>query len=881
MITTWLRRLRSRESRMRERAEEMRAHVDLYTEDLIARGVPAGEARRQARIKFGNPRVKLEEVDALNGFAWLDALGRDFRDARRSLAASPGFTFVVLIVLTLGVGATTAIFSVVDAVVLRGLPFEESDRLAGISRIDLKNGSAQLAGFDAADAIDYRQRQDVFAALAAVPEGPMPSTLRGDPVEQVYVTRSTADLFDVLRVRPQLGRLFSAEHEIRGNHRVVLISDGLWRRRFGADPAAVGKTLVVESVSREIVGVMPAGFAWPVDGAARADVWIPWVVRDNEKSRDGGRARYISLVGRLKPGISFDQAHARIDQIRASLAVEHPAWFKDEGIRVRPLVDAIVGDSVQSWMWLLLGAVLCVLLIACANVANLLLARTAARTHELRIRSALGASRWQLVRSVQTESLLLTLAGTALAVVAVYGTVDVMRTVLPQSVPRLSSITVDLRILAAAALAAIVCGLLIGLGPAIYLTTPTLAGALRDSRPLAAGGRSRHLQTAFIVGEVALAVVLLVGSGLFVASFIRLMRVELGFDYRGVAAIALYPRIDMSNEQARNETHARAEALLTGAIERLRAIPGIESAAALSGGLPLTTSWTRYTLQTRGRDFRDDDMVDLRQATPDYPKVMRLTLVQGRWLSPADTRGAERVVVLNDVAARRYLAGEQPIGADVTFQTKTWKVVGVVKGLRLGGPESDVRPEAYISIAQSQIVGGQVVVRAVDPASLPIAALRDAVRTVNPQAAPEVEALDDLFSSLIATRRFNMLLLSMFGLLAVAIATIGVYGVMAFLVAHRTQEIAVRLALGADAPAVLRSVLSQAAVYLLGGLALGFAGAFSLAGLTEAFLFQVRPHDVGVYAATGAVLVIAGLVAAWLPARRASRVDPLVALRAG
>ena len=881
MITTWLRRLRSRESRLRERADEMRAHVDLYTEDLIARGVPGEEARRQARIKFGNPRVKLEEVDALNGFAWLDALGRDCRDARRSLAASPGFTFVVLAVLTLGVGATTAIFSVVDAVVLRGLPFDESDRLAGIARIDLKDGSAHLAAFDAADAIDYRRRQDVFAALAAVPEGPMPSTLRGDPVEQVHVTRSTADLFEVLRVRPQLGRLFSAEYEIRGNHRVVLISDGLWRRRFAADPSAVGKTLVVESVAREIVGVMPAGFSWPVDGPARADVWIPWVVHDNEKSRDGGRARYISLVGRLKPGVSFDQAHARIDQIRASLAVEHPAWFKNEGVRVRPLVDAIVGDRVQSWMWLLLGAVVCVLVIACVNVANLLLARTAARAHELRIRSALGASRWQLVRSVQTESLLLTLAGTALAVLAVYGTVDIMRMVLPQSVPRLGSVAVDLRILAAAALAAIVCGLLIGLAPAVCLTTPSLAGALRDSRPLAAGRRSHHLQTAFIVGEVALAVVLLAGAGLFTASFMRLMRVELGFDHRGVAAIALYPRIDMSSEQARNETHARAEALLTGAIERLRGIPGIESAAALSGGLPLTTSWTRYTLQTRGRDFKDDDMVDLREATPDYAKVMRLILVQGRWLSPADTRAAERVVVLNDVAARRYLAGEQPIGADVTFRTKTWKVVGVVKGLRLGGPESGVRPEAYISIAQGQIMGGQVVVRAADPASLPVAALKDAVRTLNPQAVPDVEALDDLFSSLIATRRFNMLLLSMFGLLAVAIATIGVYGVMAFLVAHRTQEIAVRMALGADAPAVLRSVLSQAAVYLLAGLALGFAGAFSLAGLTEAFLFQVRPHDPGVYAATGAVLVIAGLVAAWLPARRASRVDPLVALRAG
>ena len=431
----------------------------------------------------------------------------------------------------------------------------------------------------------------------------------------------------------------------------MLISDGLWRRRFGADSSVVGRTLVVGSVTREIIGVMPPGFGWPLAAPARADLWIPWVVPASEKSRDGGRARYISLIGRLKPGISVEQAHARMDQIRGSLAAEHPDWFKDVGIRVRPLVDAIVGDRVRSWMWLLLGAVLCVLLIACVNVANLLLARTAARTHELRIRAALGASRWQLVRSLQAESLLLSAAGTVLAVVAVYWTVDIIRTVMPAGVPRLSAVDVNFRILGSATLTAIVCGLLMGLGPIVYLTTPNLAGALRDSRPLAAGARSRHLQTAFIVGEVALAVVLLVGSGLFVASFVRLMRVELGFDHRGVLAIPLYPRIDLSSERARNETHARADALFNSVMERLRAMGGVESAAALCGGLPLTTSWTRVAVEARGRDFRNDaDMVDIRQATPDYLNVMRLTLQHGRWLAPSDTRGSEPVVVLNDVA---------------------------------------------------------------------------------------------------------------------------------------------------------------------------------------------------------------------------------------
>jgi hypothetical protein len=359
------------------------------------------------------------------------------------------------------------------------------------------------------------------------------------------------------------------------------------------------------------------------------------------------------------------------------------------------------------------------------------------------------------------------------------------------------------------------------------------------------------------------------------------MRVELGFDYRRVLAVTLYPRIDLSNDRAATETHARAEALFDAAVERLRALPDVEAAAALSGGLPLTTSWTRVIVEARGRDFRDDaDMVDIRQATPDYASVMRLVLQHGRWLLPSDTRGGDPVVVLNDVAARRYLGTENAVGADVRFQLRTWRVVGVVKGLRLGGPESEVRPEAYVPVAQGRIIGGHVVVRAGDRRAVPMESVRDAVRAVSPQSVPDIESLDTLFSGMVATRRFNMLLLSVFGLLAVVIATLGVYGVMAFLVAHRTQEFALRMALGADAPTLLRSVISQASRYLLAGLSLGFAGAFACASLVEAFLFRVRPHDLGVYTAAGGLLLAAGLIAAWIPARRAARVDPLVARRA-
>jgi putative ABC transport system permease protein len=876
----WWRRLRSRNARAQERADEVQAHLDLYAEELMARGLSAADARRQARLEFGNPRVKLEEVDAMNGLAWFDALRRDLRYALRSLRASPGFTTVVLAVLTLGIGASTAIFSVVDAVVLRGLPFDASDRLAGVSRVNLRDGSLEAAGFAAPDVIDYRQRQDVFDSLAAVPEGPREFTLSGHQPEKVYGTRSTADLFALLHVQPALGRVFSAENEIQGNHRVVLISHGLWQRRFGADPHIVGKTLVTGTMTREILGVMPRGFTYPIGVPQRVDLWVPWVTPANEKPRDGGRVSYLSLVGRLKAGVSIDQAQARMAQITASLAGEYPAWFKDQGVEVRPLVDAIVGDRVQSWMLMLLGAVACVLLIACVNVANLLLARATARSHEIRIRSALGASRWQLVRGMLTESLVLSVAGTALAVVFAFWAVHILRAAMPANVPRLSSVVIDFRVLGIAALAASVCGVLMGLGPALHLSRPRIAGAFRESRLHTA--RNQRLRGALVVLEVALAVVLLVGSGLFVSSFARLIGVDLGLDYRNVLTFPAYPRLDLSSEQATNETYARADALVADVLARVRGVPGVESVAALSGGLPLTSSWTRMVVEVRGRSFTNDEsMVDIRQATPDYLKVMRLTLLQGRWLAPTDTRGSESVVVLNDEAARRYFGDANPIGAEIRLQQKTSKIVGVVRGVRLGGPESEVRPEAYVSTSQNAIIGGAIVVRTTGDPLVVISGVRAALTTVVPTPSlSDVTTLEQIYAGLVATRRFNMLLLSLFGVLGIVIAAIGIYGVMAYLVTQRTQEIGVRMALGADAGLVLRSVLWEAGRYLVIGLSIGLVSASRLSTLVEGFLFRVPPRDLAVYAAAGGLILVAGLVAAWVPARRASHVDPLVALRA-
>ena len=528
---------------------------------------------------------------------------------------------------------------------------------------------------------------------------------------------------------------------------------------------------------------------------------------------------------------------------------------------------------------MLLGAVACVLLIACVNVANLLLARATARSHEIRVRSALGASRWQLVRGMLTESMVLSLAGTVLAVVFAFWAVHILRAAMPANVPRLSSVVIDFRVLGIAALAASLCGVLMGLGPALHLSRPRIAGAFRESRLHTA--RNQRLRGTLVVLEVALAVVLLVGSGLFVSSFARLIAVDLGLDYRSVLTFSAYPRVDFSSEQATTETYARGDALVTDVLDRLRGLPGVESVAALTGGLPLTSSWTRTAVEVRGRSFTDDEgMVQIRQATPDYLKVMRLTLLQGRWLAPTDTRGSESVVVLNDEAVRRYLGDANPIGAEIRLQQNTSKIVGVVRGVRLGGPESEVRPEAYMSPSQSTIIGGAIVVRTTgDPLDM-VSNVRGALTTVvPPPSLSDVTTLEEIYGGLVATRRFNMLLLSLFGVLGIVIAAIGIYGVMAYLVAQRTQEIGVRMALGADAGKVLRSVLWQACRYLVLGLSIGLAAASSLATFVEGFLFRVPPRDLGVYAAAALLILVAGLVAAWVPARRASHVDPLVALR--
>ncbi|HVS12997.1 MAG TPA: ABC transporter permease [Thermoanaerobaculia bacterium] len=803
----------------------------------------------------------------------------DLRHALRALRAAPGFTLVALFVLVLGIGATTAIFSVVDTVVLQGLPFDQADRLIAIGTRHPQQGTTSLS-IAPQDYLDIERHVRSLAGLAATARGG-DFTLRdaGEP-EALRVQRVTADLFAILRVAPALGRLFREENEIDGNHRVALLSDQLWRQRFGADPEMIGRSLEFDDGAYRIVGVMPRGFTYPVGPTRPTELWVPYVVPENQRERGRGRSYYLRLVGRLDDGAALEQVQTELDQLQAGLAEEHPDWFRDRDLEVRTLHDALVG-RVRGWMLMLLGAVALVLLIACVNVANLMLARATGRTRELGLRAALGASRWQIARGLLAESLLLSVAGTLGALLVAAWGGAALKASLPQELPRIASVGIDARVLGAAALAAAATGLLFGVAPALRFSRPDLGAALRDGGRGTAGARRDSLRGLLVIAEVAIAVVLLVGAGLFVLSFARLVSIDIGLDHRDVLSVGVWPRVDFQDPEDRDRVSAATFATLPGLLERIAAIPGVESAGLIAGGLPLSGSWSRDSVSVPGREeeFDGDDAADVRQITGGYPRAIRARLIAGRHLTDADTTSQAPVVVLNESAAALYLPDRDPIGAQIGINGDR-TVIGVVADVRLGGPESEPRPEAYVPVSKTFCFGGELVIRSGVPPDTLAPAVKDAIWASFPGVViPEWVTMGSLLDRLLAQRRFNMLLVGLFGALAILIAGVGLYGVMAYMVAQRTPEIGVRMALGARPFGVLRMILAHAGLYLAIGLALGVAGALGFASSIEGFLFAVGPRDARVYLAVSLMLLPCGLVAALVPALRAARVDPLIALR--
>ena len=816
---------------------------------------------------------------------WPDVLWRDARHAVRSLRGTPAFTTVALTVLTLSIGATTAIFSVVDAVILRRLPFDESDRLVAVGELNVKGSSASSLNLAAPqNFLDWRDQQDVFTGLAAIGYAEISLKRQGNALpETLRAQRVTADFFSVLRTAPLLGRAFSVDNEVEGRAFVAVISYGLWQRRFGGTPDVIGAHLPGQLASFEVVGVMPPGFTYPVDtyvlGAReRTDVWLPYTLTSGDRVRGNIFGYNLHVVGRLRDGVSIERAQARMDQITASLAAETPRWFTDRVAKVEPL-HQFVTRGVRTWMVMLLGVVSFVLLIACVNLANLMLVRATTRTRELGIRAALGASRWDLSRVLLLESLILSLTGAAFGAVVAWWGIDALRSAIPAEVPRAATIAVDMRVLAATGIVAILTGIAFGMAPVAHFSRPTVAGALSQTeRTTTASTRTKALRATLVVAEVALAVVLLVGSGLFLASFARLINVDLGLDHQNVLTVQVRVLEAPTNVQQASQ---RNRQLLLNVLDRVRAIPGVEVASLLGGGLPLRGDLRTVDFGIPGRELPRNTDIALNQISPDYFRTIKVPLSKGRFFSDDDSQNSEPVVILNQAAAERYFEGEDAIGKIVRLAGDR-TVVGIVGNIRHDGPERGWRTQAYVPLPQSRVLGATLVVRTARGAQGIVPAVRQAIWSEFPDAVPtriDEQALEYYFDALVAQRRFNMLLLVLFGVLGLIIASVGIYGVMAYVVSQRTQEIGIRMALGALPSTILMSVLGGALLYMIIGLAIGLVSAWGLAELVRGFLFEIQPHDPTIYAGVLTVLAMTGLAAAFFPARRAAGVDPLIALR--
>jgi predicted permease len=806
----------------------------------------------------------------------------DLLAAIRGLGKAPSFTLVALGVLALGIGTAAAVYAVVDGVVLRGLPFEDADRVVAVVEHDTRAAQTLGGGQTSAPTyLDWRRLQTPFEHIAAVGNVSFRTrTSTGEPVEAVAQS-VTWEFFPVLRITPLVGRTFVPDDEIRGRHRVVVLSHAYWQQRFGGAPDVVGRTLDLNEEPWQIVGVAPAGFTYPLGAARTTDLFVPLAFTDVERSRESGHAYFYSAIGRLKPGVTAPQADREMARLATILDRQHPDWSPGRTARVVTLQERLVG-RVRPWMLLLLSAVGLVLLVACINLAGLMLVRTTTRSYDMSVRAALGASRWQLVRGPLAEALVLALAGAAAGVALAQGFVQVLRAWLPFGLPRVAAVVIDGRVVSAALGTAVAIGLVCGLVPGLLATRH--GGGTR----LAAGGRSttpgtsgRRLRSGLVVIEVALTMLLLVGAGLFARSFVSLTRVDSGFDPSGVLALAVGAPVDPgspASPAARQGTEA-----IEQVVDAVGLVPGVKLAGAVAGGLPLSGRWSRSSVELPGRGELSgaDNDIDIRRVTPDYLKVLRVPLLRGRHLTAFDRASAPLVVLVNDAAARKYWPGQDALGQRITVADKERVVVGVVGNIRHLGPESPPRQEAYVPLAQERVQAATLVVRPAGPPLEALAAVKAAIRSVNrnQRFTSDVTTLDGYLDRLVGQRRFLMALTAMLGALGLVIAAAGVYGVMSYAVTQQTGEIGLRMALGATPGGVLRQVLRQGSALLGAGLAIGGAGAWWLGASVRAFLFGVRPDDVGVYGAAAAVLALAGLLACALPARRAAAIDPLVALR--
>ena len=800
----------------------------------------------------------------------METLIQDVRYAARSLRRSPGFTLIAMLTLALGIGANTAIFSVVNGVLLRPLAYSNPDRLVMIW------GHHEGIGHEAAslpDFLDWREQGTAFEGMAAVANTRFDVTGDGEP-ERIEAALTTANFFHVLGVTPALGRAFNPDEETSGRDRVVVLSHGFWERRFGSRADVVGRTITLSGLPYTVVGIAPAGFKF----GNPSDLWAP-LRTDTTRGR---RADFLAVVGRLGPGTTLDQAQAQMTTIGRALEAQYPESNTGWSPELVSLKEQIVG-GIRPALLIFMGAVGLVLLIACANVANLMLMRAAAREREMAIRAALGAGRKRIVRQMLTESLVISLLGGALGLLLAAWGMSALGAAQTGSIPRLEESGVDGRVLLFTLLLSIVTGLLFGLAPALRLVRGKTQASLREGARGASGGIGVHqLRGALVLAEVALALVLLVGAGLLIRSFDRLSQVNPGFDSHAViSAQVVLPRV-------RYAESASQLAFFDQLLQSARAMPGVES-AALASDAPLSGGGNYLSFEVAGRPQPSSSAVqdaEVLVTGPDYFRTLRIPLRSGRVFATQDDARATKVAVINGAMARRYWPGGDPIGARITLgdpaDSASWRtVVGVVGDVRQNALNDDPYPQLFLPLAQTPQRSMLLLARTTgDPAALAAPIRRAVVSLDSDLPVSDVRTLDDRLQQSIAQPRVSMLLLGLFALMALVLAAVGIYGVLSYTVTQRTRELGIRMALGAESNSVLKMVISQAMAPAIVGVLVGLAGAWGATRLMSTLLFGVSATDPLTFAAVALFLLAVALVASWVPARRATRVDPLVALRA-
>jgi len=858
----------------RDLAAEMDSHLQMHMEDNLRAGMSAVEARRQALIKLGGVEQTKENYRDRRGLPFLEVLLQDLRFGARMLMKNPAFAAAAVITLALGIGANTALFSVVNGVLLRPLPYRDPSRLVVVSLFNQK--TQETFPLCDADFLDWRAQNQAFTAVAAFSGERFNITGSGAP-EQVFGDVVTAEFFSTLGVKPSLGRTFLPDENRPGSPHAVVLSYNHWQRRYGSNPGVIGQTIMLNGSNSTVIGVMPPRFL----PSAKTELWTN-LVMDPPTFRG---PYYLTGQARLKPGVTIEQARAELATIAHRIAQQNPLTNSNMSFRATPLEDAIVGNARPALL-VLLGAVAFVLLIASANVANLMLARASVREKEVALRAALGASRARLMRQLLTESVLLAAIGGLLGLFLARWGLKLLLEFGPGNLPRLEEITIDGSVLGFTCLISLASGILFGLVPAVQSGRSDLNQSLREGGRSATDGQSRgRVRSILVISEIALSVILLAGAGLMLKSFLRLQAVSPGVNPNNALTMQL------TLPQRQYHDHSQMISFYQHLLEKVQSVPGVESAGVGMSLPPNLLEVTDY-FTVEGQEAVSERMLglaDLVFASPDYFRALGVPLLKGRYFSTADRADSAKVAIVNQTLAHHYWPKENPIGKRLKTggaerpNNSFMEVVGVVGDIKYSGLDAAPEMVLYEPYQQAAWPSMYLVVRTSSKLSNPTtlaSAVQNAVWSLDKDLpVAHIRTMEQLLSESVEQPRFRTVLLEIFALIALSLATVGIYGVLAYTVSRRRHEIGVRMALGAKRTDILRLVVGQGMVLTSIGAAMGVAGALVVTRFLSTLLYGVRATDPATFVGVVLLLLAVGALACWIPARRAMRVDPIVALR--